>query len=147
MRAGRGVACLEEQKIRFDFLARMDVCIRSVRPRFVKQLGFYLARGWRPAADLRASWEMKMTGTYAKSLLYRLSIKICIITAFENLSGSTRFATSRLVTPAMGKRDGLSGRRETGSESIRLKREISTIGINNYVDTIFTNEKCRNIHR
>jgi len=72
-----------------------------------------------------------MTGTYAKSLLYRLSIKICIIIAFENLSGSTRFATSRLVTPAMGKRDGLSGRRKTGNESIRLKREISTIGINN----------------
>lgn len=68
-------------------------------------------------------------------------LKICVITAF----GPTHFATSYIIIcneMYISYRD----RYEARSESIRQIREISTIGINNYVDTIFTNEKCKDIH-
>lgn len=90
--------------------------------------------------------EMKMTGAYA-TRYSSLSIKICVITAFES-SGPTRFATWRIILVVRGRNVNRIETTwyEARSESIRQIRKISTIGVNNYVDTIFTNEKCKDIH-
>lgn len=158
MWVGHGVASCsaEEDSIRMQSPRVMNLHrnvwgISTVTSRSLKQLFSWMADFPRETRDpWPTSWEFLEKWKWPalmQSLLYRLSIKICVITAFESLNGSTRFATPLFVY-TVGKRNTSNIEREKASrsESIRSKREISTIGSNNYVDTLFTNEKCRDIH-